>query len=537
MPVRSQLKSFAATDMGRRRTINEDRFLYEPEHGIYAVVDGVGGHAAGEHAAVTAVEVLRERLTRPTGTPEERLREAIALANNEILRLAQATPEWTGMACVLTVAVVEDDLVTVGHVGDSRLYLARPGEIRKVTQDHSPVGEREDRGEITELAAMRHPRRNEIFRDVGTTERSPDEPSFIDIERFPLPVDGALLLCSDGLSDLVTSAEMLNLLESSARAPEVAVQMLINAANAAGGKDNITVLVVTSPGFRGKPTGGPQAVAERARPSASGRTSGALMLGLLAGALAGAAGTYWFLQGTPEGPKTFTVAGSIAATLKQAHSGDTVVIPAGRYRERIEMVAGVTIRAQQPGTVTLTSADGGPAVVARGISSGSLEGIWIQGSPEGPVNPAILVDSGSPALTQIRVTGAGTGIEVRGDAAPTIRDSRITSNLGPGVDIGAGSHPILSGNLIAANGAGVPGSLRPGVEVRDQANPILKDNAIIDNAAEPVWIHSRTYQAEKLDENFFGGLPAKKAIRLLELPPVAIPAPAPHVVRPRTARP
>ncbi|NDJ09685.1 MAG: hypothetical protein EBY17_00620, partial [Acidobacteriia bacterium] len=341
MPVRSQLKSFAATDMGRRRTNNEDRFLYEPEHGIYAVVDGVGGHAAGEHAAETAVEVLRERLTRPTGTPEERLREAIALANNEILRLAQATPEWTGMACVLTVAVVEDDLVTVGHVGDSRLYLARPGEIRKVTQDHSPVGEREDRGEITELAAMRHPRRNEIFRDVGTTERSPDEPSFIDIERFPLPVDGALLLCSDGLSDLVTSAEMLNLLESSAQDPEVAVQMLINAANAAGGKDNITVLVVTSPGFRGKPTGGPQAVAERTRPAPSGRTSGALLLGLLAGALAGAAGTYWFLQGTPEGPKTFTVSGSIAATLKQAHSGDMVVIPAGRYRERIEMVAGV----------------------------------------------------------------------------------------------------------------------------------------------------------------------------------------------------
>lgn len=537
MPVRSQLKSFAATDMGRRRTNNEDRFLYEPEHGIFAVIDGVGGHAAGEHAAETAVEVLRERLTRQTGTPEERLREAIALANNEILRLAQANPEWNGMACVLTVAVVEDDLVTVGHVGDSRLYLARPGEIRKVTQDHSPVGEREDRGEITEIAAMRHPRRNEIYRDVGTIERSPDEPSFIDIERFPLPVDGALLLCSDGLSDLVTGAEMLNLLESSAQDPEAAARSLINAANAAGGKDNITVLVVASPGFRGKPKGSAQGATERAVPSGSWRTSVALVLGLLVGAVAGAAGTYWFLQGTPEGPRTYTVAGSIAASLKLAHSGDTVVIPAGRYRERIEMVGGVTIRAQQPGTVTLTSADGGPAVVARGVSSGSLEGVWIQGSLDAPVNPAILVDSGSPALTQIRITGAGTGIEVRGDAAPMIRDSRITNNLGPGVDIGTGSHPILSGNLIAANGAGVPGSLRPGVEVRDQANPILKDNAIINNAAEPVWVHSRTYQAEKLDENFFGGLPAKKAIRLLELPHVPDTIAAPQVGRQRTARP
>lgn len=531
MPVRAQLKSAAGSDMGRRRTNNEDRFLHDPEHGIYAVVDGVGGHAAGEHAADTAVEVLRERLTRQTGTPEERLREAIALANNEILRLGQANPEWTGMACVLTVAVVEDDIVTVGHVGDSRLYLARPGEIRKVTQDHSPVGEREDRGEITEMAAMRHPRRNEIYRDVGTLERSPDEPGFIDIERFPLPVDGAFLLCSDGLSDLVTSQEILHALEISAQDPEVAVRALIDAANLAGGKDNITVLVVASPGFRPKLAGAPVATGAAVAGKTLSRAPIFAVLGLLVGVVAGAGGMYWFFQGAPEGPKTLTVVSAIGPVLLQAHSGDTVLIPAGRYRERLEMKAGVTIRALQAGTVTLTSPDGGPAIVARGISNGSVEGVWIQGSLESPVNPAVLVDSGSPALTQVRITGAGTGIEIRGDAAPSIRDSRITNNLGPGIDVGATSRPVISGNLIAANGAGAPGSLLPGVEVRDQGQPVLKDNGIIDNAAEAVWIHSRTYHAPSYEENFFGGLSPKKAIRLLELP-----QPVPAEKKPRSGR-
>ncbi len=518
MSVRTQLKSAAASDMGRRRTNNEDRYLHDAEHGIYAVVDGVGGHAAGEHAAETAVEVLRERLTRQTGTPEERLREAIALANNEILRLGQANPDWAGMACVLTVAVVEDDIVTVGHVGDSRLYLARPGEIRKVTQDHSPVGEREDRGEINEMAAMRHPRRNEIYRDLGSRERSPDEPGFIDIERFPLPVDGALLLCSDGLSDLVTSQEILTTLERSAQDPEAAVLALIDAANLAGGKDNITVLVVASPGFRPKIAGAPVASASPLVGKSLIRASIFPVLGLLFGAAAGAGGMYWFFQGSPEGQKTLTVVSAIGPVLLQAHSGDTVLIPAGRYRERLEMKAGVTIRALEAGTVTLTSPDGGPVIVARGIVNGTVEGVWIQGSLESPVNPAVLVDSGSPALTQVRITGAGTGIEIRGDAAPSIRDSRITNNLGPGIDVGATSRPVISGNLIAANGAGTPGSLRPGVEVRDQGQPVLKDNGIIDNAAEAIWIHSRTYHAPSYEENFFGGLSPKKAIRLLELP-------------------
>jgi len=537
MAVRVQLRSAVGSDMGRRRTNNEDRYLYDPDHGIFAVVDGVGGHAAGEHAAETAVEVLRERLARQTGTPEERLREAIALANNEIYRLAQAQPEWHGMACVLTAAVVEDDVVTVGHVGDSRLYLARPGEIRKITHDHSPVGEREDSGELDEISAMHHPRRNEIFRDVGTAEKSPDDPAFIEIQSFQMPPDGAILICSDGLSDLVTSGAMLNVLERNASDLDAAVQELIDAANKAGGKDNITVLAVAAPGFGANaPRPAPlKAVADAAAGPPSGNKSRGLAAITLAIGLAVGAGCIFLIEKwTPAGPRSLVVAGSIAASLAEAHSGDTVLIPAGKYRERIDMRAGVAIRAQQSDSVTLTSPDGGPAVVARGIEGGSIEGIWIQASLEQPANPAVLIDSASPTLNDLRITGAATGVEIRGKAAPTITDGRITNNLGPAIDVGAEARPVITGNLIAANGGGTPASLRPGIEVRDRANPVLKDNGIVDNAAEPVWIHSRTYTPADYHENFFGGIPPGKAIRLLELP---VPAAAPVRRSSRGVRP
>src|SRR5579871_4723531 len=197
MAVKTHLRHAAASDPGKRRKNNEDRFYVDPERGIFAVIDGVGGHAAGETAAGVAVEVLRERLERQTGTPEERIREAITLANNEIFRLSKTKPEWAGMACVLTVALIEDDIATIGHVGDTRLYFLRAGEIEKITHDHSPVGEREDHGEISEAEAMRHARRNEIFRDVGSSERTPQESGFIEIETCLMPPDGLLLLCSD----------------------------------------------------------------------------------------------------------------------------------------------------------------------------------------------------------------------------------------------------------------------------------------------------------------------------------------------------
>lgn len=285
MAVKTRLRSAAASDPGKRRKNNEDRYYVDPDRGIYAVIDGVGGHAAGETAAAVAVDVIRERLERQTGTPEERLREAITLANNEILRLSRSRVEWTGMACVLTVALVEDDIVTIGHVGDSRLYLLRPGEIRKVTHDHSPVGEREDRGEIGEDEAMRHSRRNEIYRDVGSAEKEPDDPAFIEIETFPMPTDGLLLLCSDGLTDLVTSTAIRAGVERYAPDFDAAINALIGAANAAGGKDNITVVIVAGPEYKQDSRGvrAPVTITEIRAPGPFARRWAFLVYGLLSG--------------------------------------------------------------------------------------------------------------------------------------------------------------------------------------------------------------------------------------------------------------
>jgi PPM family protein phosphatase len=156
------------------------------------------------------------------------------------------------MACVLTLALVEGDRITIGHVGDSRLYLIAGGAIRKLTSDHSPVGEDEDAGEVSEQEAMSHPRRNEVFRDVGTRPRSADEEDFIDIRVSRFPEAGAILLCSDGLSDQLTSNHIRDIVERYSGDPAQIARNLVDAANQAGGKDNITALFVAGPNFRGR---------------------------------------------------------------------------------------------------------------------------------------------------------------------------------------------------------------------------------------------------------------------------------------------
>ena len=239
----------AATDPGRERANNEDRVLCEPDLGIFAVIDGVGGESAGEIAAETALEVLRARLSRRTTDSARLVREAIALANRQIYERARSDARLSGMSCVLTVAVLDGGKVTVGQVGDSRLYALAPGDIRKVTPDHSPVGAREDAGDLSELEAMRHPRRNEIFRDVGSSPHEPDDARWIDVLEVPFEAGGALLLCSDGLSDMLPSREILETVESNAASPRDAVRALIERANAAGGKDNVSAVLVLGDRF------------------------------------------------------------------------------------------------------------------------------------------------------------------------------------------------------------------------------------------------------------------------------------------------
>jgi serine/threonine protein phosphatase PrpC len=140
-PSRSGAVRFSgATHPGLVRERNEDRLHVDSDRGLLIVVDGMGGAAAGETAAEVAISRLVERLEHRSGTAEERVREAITSANNEIVRLARDHPAWNGMGCVLTVALIEKGIVTVGHVGDSRLYRLHHGRVDKLTHDHSPIG-------------------------------------------------------------------------------------------------------------------------------------------------------------------------------------------------------------------------------------------------------------------------------------------------------------------------------------------------------------------------------------------------------------
>jgi PPM family protein phosphatase len=256
-------RSGVASDAGRLRAENQDRAYADDELGIFLVVDGLGGHAAGEKAAEMAVAAIREAMAPQEGEPAERIRQAITAANNRIFEEAEADETLRGMACVLTLASICDGKVVVGHVGDSRLYLTWNGSIRKITSDHSPVGEREDAGELSEGEAMAHPRRHEVFRDVGSRRRSPDEEDFIEVKEFLFKPDAAILLCSDGLSDLLTSAELLQAMERFDGDPAQVTGELIDAANLAGGADNITAIFVAGSEFLGNAS--PSAAEARAR--------------------------------------------------------------------------------------------------------------------------------------------------------------------------------------------------------------------------------------------------------------------------------
>lgn len=256
-------RSATATDPGRMRAENQDRAYASDERGIFLVVDGLGGHAAGERAAETAVDAILAQMESPAGDPRERISRAITAANNRIFDAAAEDASLRGMACVLTLALIEDDRVIVGHVGDSRLYLTWNGALRKITSDHSPVGEREDAGDLTEAEAMAHPRRHEVFRDVGSRRRDSDEEEFIEVREFLFKPDAAILLCSDGLSDLLTSAEILEIIERYNSDPAAVAQDLVDAANFAGGTDNITAIFVAGSEFLG--VASPQAAEARAR--------------------------------------------------------------------------------------------------------------------------------------------------------------------------------------------------------------------------------------------------------------------------------
>lgn len=566
----------AASDPGRERENNEDRILLEPERGIYAVVDGVGGESGGEVAAQTAVDVLRARLSRRTTDAARLIREAIALANKQIYERAQAESGLQGMSCVLTVAVVDDGdrgQATIGHVGDSRLYLLRRGEIQKVTRDHSPVGMREDAGELSELEAMQHPRRNEIFRDVGSAPHEPDEEGFIEVHQIAFDPESALLLCSDGLSDLVTAAQILDRVEAHPGDPDAAVHDLIAAANAAGGKDNISVVLVE---------GGKFADGLRRRPakpaaSATGRTGGAsgsysttertapvqlrgagrakpgvferlwesltswrafLLYGVAAAVaavllfpgpfrqLAVRVGNLTGLFGDDKArvlkvnANGSTGLRSISAALDLAEPGQTIEVAPGNYLGPIVLKDGVSLVSPTPrgAVVRVPRGVAAPAVSGDGVLDVRFSGFRIAGTADAPLAVGLRLADSTVDVEDVEISGASAaGLEIANADRSVVRFSFIHDNRGTGVIVRDQAAPRLHQNLILRNGA-EPSAPGPGVEIRDAARPQLIENRIEGNAAGAVWVPDDERAKERADEifgfNAFGNLPRDKAVRV-----------------------
>lgn len=236
----------ATTDVGQVRDGNEDWYLVDDSLQLFAVADGMGGHRAGEVASTTAIEALRAAVASGRA-----LDEAIVEANRAVHEKARTDESLDGMGTTLTaVAVGTDTAVVVGHVGDSRAYLARAGNLTQITEDHSLVEEMVREGRITEEQALTHPQRSIITRALGI--EAAVEPDLYPIE---LETNDQLLICSDGLTDMVRPADIGRILRQESD-PQRASEALADAANAAGGVDNVTALIIVALGDSDESSGG-----------------------------------------------------------------------------------------------------------------------------------------------------------------------------------------------------------------------------------------------------------------------------------------
>jgi serine/threonine protein phosphatase PrpC len=233
------LEHHGITDPGKVRKNNEDSLLVGEgrDETLFAVADGIGGFEAGEVASSIATETLKEL------EPSTPLKDAIREANRRILAAARGDEKLSGMGTTVVAmrfgGTREEPAVEISHVGDSRAYLLRGGDLKPVTEDHSLVAELVRSGDLTRAQASEHPQKNLITRALGAEEEVE-----VDTAVLPIGPGDRLLLCSDGLSDMIPENNMLDLLTSSPENTEKTVQALVQAALDAGGADNITVVVV-----------------------------------------------------------------------------------------------------------------------------------------------------------------------------------------------------------------------------------------------------------------------------------------------------
>jgi serine/threonine protein phosphatase PrpC len=222
------------TDVGRGRPENEDNLLVDREHGLYAVADGMGGHRAGEVASATAIETLKAAFLGG-----QRLDEAVVAANAAVFAKGADDPSMRGMGTTMTAIALQGDSTAVfGHVGDSRAYLMRDATVTQVTDDHSLVEQLVREGRLTPEEAQNHPQRAVITRALGV-----DAEVEVDTYRVDLKPGDRLLICSDGLTNMLSDDTIGQTLRRHAD-PQQAADTLVDMANQAGGDDNITVVIL-----------------------------------------------------------------------------------------------------------------------------------------------------------------------------------------------------------------------------------------------------------------------------------------------------
>jgi protein phosphatase len=244
----SKLAIYGVTDVGQIRDHNEDFIAWDPHLGLVLLADGMGGHNAGEVASQLAVNCIREAL-RDVLTPNmiasdvidlaDALREAVVYANDEIIRMAGEHLECAGMGTTIVVTLFYGERVIIANVGDSRIYKFRNGELSRLTTDHSLVQEMLDNGYISEEEARLSASRNLITRALGIADSVE-----VDITEEETRNDDVYLLCSDGLTDLVTDKEILQILLLYQDELQTAASELVALANEKAGKDNISVILV-----------------------------------------------------------------------------------------------------------------------------------------------------------------------------------------------------------------------------------------------------------------------------------------------------
>ncbi|HVQ41433.1 MAG TPA: protein phosphatase 2C domain-containing protein [Vicinamibacterales bacterium] len=479
----SPFRAAGLTDVGAQRVVNEDRFFADAGRGIFIVIDGVGGQAAGGRAADTALAVICTELAARSGSAADRVREAIAAANNEIHRQAATRPEWQGMACVLTVALVEGERAVVGHVGDTRLYKLRGGALQKVTHDHSPIGEREDAGEVSEMEAMQHPRRNEVYRDVGSEPRQATDPDFVELTEIAVEPDAALLLCSDGLTDLVPSATVKQVVASHAGRPEKVAEALVKAANDAGGKDNITVVYAEGPRFTA--TAPPQLHERRRRPLLL--HSSIWLLGLI---VALALAWRWADYPMPEAirralgssaPNLIIVSPteSISAAIARATPGAMILVEPGEYRERLTLAGDVRVVSMVPRGAILrlpsSATDEDAAVTAVDVKYAELAGFRIVGDAASPLGIGVMTRSSNVRLLDLEITGAArTAVDIGPGDNVMLVGSDIHDNAGIGLAVRAQATARITHNSFSNNSASEQAA--GAMLIEPQARPIFQGN-------------------------------------------------------------